>query len=146
MTADRGETGSAPAGGDAAAPTDDADAGAEGATDSDATDRDASEDEASDGDPTDRDAGEESAEVTRFERAFLDHPLARDLVLFGFLAGFYGGFMWLVLPLPVTWGVGMGVAFAVGWLALMELYCWRRDTSMLRSIGEDPYAPIREGD
>lgn len=81
---------------------------------------------------------EDDPEMTRFERAFIDHPLARDLVLFGFLAGFYGGSMWLLVGLPVTWVVGMGVAFAVGWLALMELFCWGRDTSMLRSIGEDP--------
>lgn len=87
-------------------------------------------------------------DVTRFERAFLDHPVARDLVLFGFLAGFYGGGMWLALPfsLPASWAVGMGVAFAVGWLALMEASARLQGASMLRSLGTDPYAPLLEGD
>jgi len=77
-------------------------------------------------------------ELTRFERAFRDRPVARDLVLFGFLAGFYGGAMWLLVSVPATWAVGMGVAFGVAWLALMELYWACKGTSMLRSIGEDP--------
>ncbi|MFC6955265.1 hypothetical protein [Halorubellus litoreus] len=83
-------------------------------------------------------------ELTRFEQAFLDHPVARDVALFAFLAGFYGGGMSLVLPssLPVTWPVGMGVAFAVGWLALMEVYARRTGSSMVRSLGADPHAPL----
>ncbi|WP_323675508.1 hypothetical protein [Halorubellus sp. PRR65] len=87
----------------------------------------------------------EAPDLTRFERVFLGRPVARDLVLFGFLAGFYGGAMWLVTPVPATWGVGMGVAFAVGWLALMECYAWRRGTSMMRSVGSDPYADLLDG-
>ena len=83
-------------------------------------------------------AAEDGPEWTWFERTFRDRPVARDLALFGFLAGFYGGFMWLLVSVPATWAVGMGVAFGVGWLALMELYCTCKGNSMLRSIGDDP--------
>lgn len=92
--------------------------------------------EGSDG--SEDDATEGRSEWTWFERAFRDRPVARDLALFGFLAGCYGGSMWLLVSVPAAWAVGMGVAFAVGWLALMELYCRYTGTSMLRSVGEDP--------
>jgi hypothetical protein len=96
-------------------------------------------DTTTDGSPGDEDQGaERNPERTWFERAFHDRPVARDLALFAFLAVFYGGSMWLLVSVPATWAVGMGVAFAVGWLALMELYCKSKGTSMLRSVGEDP--------
>ncbi|WP_227133537.1 hypothetical protein [Halorubellus salinus] len=85
----------------------------------------------------------DAPELTWFERALVDRPVVRDLVLFAFLAGGYGGGMTLLARVPATWGVGMGVAFAVAWLALMEVWARRRGESMLRSIGEDPYAAVR---
>jgi hypothetical protein len=98
------------------------------ATDSTSEGSGGSEDEATEG----------GSEWTRFERALRDRPVARDLALFGFLAGCYGGSMWLLVSVPAAWAVGMGVAFAVAWLALMEAWTRRRGKSMLRSIGEDP--------
>jgi hypothetical protein len=53
--------------------------------------------------------------------------------------------MGLFLPLSLAWIVAMGVAFAVGWLALMEVYARWQGTSMVRPIGTDPYAPLRNG-
>jgi hypothetical protein len=104
------------------------------ATDSTSEGSGGSEDEATEG----------GSEWTRFERAFRDRPVERDLALFAFLAVLYGGSMWLLVSVPAAWAVGMGVAFAVGWLALMELYCRYRGTSMLRSVGDDPLGVNRE--
>lgn len=85
------------------------------------------------------------AEETRFEEAFIDHPVLRDLALFLFLTFGFGVPFKLLFELMMgrtllsyTDAVLTGVAFAVLWILLMEAYARYEGSSMLRSLGEDP--------
>ncbi|MFB6175025.1 MAG: hypothetical protein ABEJ87_03530 [Candidatus Nanohalobium sp.] len=85
------------------------------------------------------------ADTTRFEEAFIDHPVLRDITLFLFLT-FGFGIPFKILfetaigktVLSFLQALMVGLAFAVLWITAMELYARYRNTSILRSIGEDP--------
>lgn len=79
-------------------------------------------------------------EKTRFDRAFDDHLLARDLALVAFLVVGYGVPMKFALGMPWRFALASGVGFAVLWLALMEVVARRKGSSMFRYFGGDPLA------
>jgi len=85
------------------------------------------------------------AEATRFEEAFLERPVLRDLTLFTFLTvGFGIPFKLLfefiageqILNYPQA--LGSGVRVAVLWIISMEAYARYKGSSIIRSFGEDP--------
>ncbi|WP_181687133.1 hypothetical protein [Halorhabdus salina] len=81
------------------------------------------------------------AEKTWFDRTFDDHLLFRDLVLIAFLVFGFGIPMGLFLESHVFWGIASGVAFAVLYLAGMEIISRRKGDSMFRYFfGGDPLA------
>lgn len=84
--------------------------------------------------------------TTWFEELFRDHPVVRDLVLVCLLVVGFGvpfrALFRLAMPVPIrippAETLGIGLAFAVPWLVLTELWARQRGTSILRSIGDDP--------
>ncbi len=85
------------------------------------------------------------AEKTRFEEAFIDHPVLRDLALFLFLTFGFGIPFKLLFEMAIgepvfsyIQAVLTGIAFAALWITVTEIYARHKDTSILRSVGEDP--------
>ncbi|WP_207586891.1 hypothetical protein [Halomontanus rarus] len=77
-------------------------------------------------------------ERTRFDRAFGDHLLLRDIV---YIVWSY--VVWvltqLLFGMPLEQALTNGVVFVVVFLALMEGLARFRGSSSFRSVGEDPF-------
>ncbi|QGN06823.1 hypothetical protein Hrd1104_05630 [Halorhabdus sp. CBA1104] len=74
------------------------------------------------------------AEKTRFDKAFDDHLLLRDVVLVVFLILGFGVPMGYFLEFGVFQAIASGIAFAGPYLAVMELIARRNGDSMFRYL------------
>lgn len=81
----------------------------------------------------------------KFEQAFIDHPVLRDLTLFLFLTLGFGIPFKLLFELLMgrkllsyTDAVLTGLAFSTIWIILIEVYAQCKGSSILRSLGKDP--------